>query len=151
MSEGVNRVMLLGRLGADPELRHTQTGGAVMNLRLATTERVPPREGEGGEWTERTEWHRVVVWGKRAEALAKILGKGDSICVEGSLRTSSYEKAGERRYSTDIVAQRVILTGGRGQGRPTTSDEQPTRERANPQRAERELFSGGGNDDDIPF
>lgn len=113
MAEGLNRVMLLGNLGADPELRFTQGGQAVLNLRLATTESYLDREKVR---RERTDWHSVVVWGKRGEALSKILGKGSSIFIEGSIRTSSYEdREGNKRYKTEIVAQNVILAG-RGKG-----------------------------------
>ncbi|NUP10902.1 MAG: single-stranded DNA-binding protein [Polyangiaceae bacterium] len=115
MAEGLNRVMLLGNLGADPELRFTQGGQAVLNLRLATTESYLDREKVR---RERTDWHTVVVWGKRGEALAKILGKGSTIFIEGSIRTSSYDdKEGNKRYKTEIIANNVILAGGRGGGR----------------------------------
>lgn len=117
MAEGLNRVMLLGNLGADPELRFTQGGQAVLNLRLATTESYLDRDKVR---KERTDWHNVVIWGKRAEALGKILGKGSSIFVEGSLRTSSYEdRDGNKRYKTEVVANNILLTGsarGRGAG-----------------------------------
>ncbi|NUQ77396.1 MAG: single-stranded DNA-binding protein, partial [Polyangiaceae bacterium] len=116
MAEGLNRVMLLGNLGADPELRFTQGGQAVLNLRLATTETYLDKDKVR---KERTDWHNVVVWGKRGEALAKILGKGSSIFVEGSLRTSSYDdRDGNKRYKTEVVASNVLLTGGRGRGGP---------------------------------
>jgi len=114
MAEGLNRVMLLGNLGADPELRFTQGGQAVMNMRLATTETYLDRDKVR---KERTDWHNVVVWGKRAEALSKILGKGSSIFVEGSLRTSSYDdREGHKRYKTEVIANNILLTGGRGRG-----------------------------------
>ena len=125
MSEGLNKVMLLGNLGADPELRATQGGQAVLKLRLATTETWADKDGTR---QERTEWHNITMWGKRGEALAKILGKGSRIFVEGSLRTSSYEKNGEKRYSTEVNATNVILAGTRGEsaGRGTrTEDEIP--------------------------
>jgi len=109
MAEGLNRVMLLGNLGADPELRFTQGGQAVLNLRLATTESYLDKDRVR---KERTDWHSVVVWGKRGEALSKILGKGSSIFIEGSIRTSSYEdREGQKRYKTEVVAQNVILAG----------------------------------------
>ncbi|WP_437926598.1 single-stranded DNA-binding protein [Sorangium sp. So ce291] len=114
MAEGLNRVMLLGNLGADPELRFTQGGQAVLNLRLATTESYLDRDKVR---KERTDWHNVVIWGKRAEALGKILSKGSSLFVEGSLRTSSYDdRDGNKRYKTEVVANNVLLTGGRGRG-----------------------------------
>ncbi len=112
MAEGLNKVMLLGNLGADPELKMTQSGQAVLKLRLATTETYLDKNQTR---QERTEWHSVTLWGKRGEALAKFLTKGERIFVEGSLRTSSYEKNGEKRYSTEINATNIIL-GGRGKG-----------------------------------
>jgi single-strand DNA-binding protein len=118
MAEGLNRVMLLGNLGADPELRVTPGGQAVLKLRLATNENYLDRNNVR---QERTEWHRVTVWGRRAEALGKILQKGDLLCVEGRLQTSSYEKNGEKRYSTEVVANNIVLPGsgrGRGEGAP---------------------------------
>jgi single-strand DNA-binding protein len=114
MAEGLNRVMLLGNLGADPELRVTPGGQAVLKLRLATNESYMDRNNVR---QERTEWHRVTIWGRRAEALGKILQKGDSLFVEGRLQTSSYEKNGEKRYSTEVVANNIVLPGrGRGEG-----------------------------------
>jgi single-strand DNA-binding protein len=114
MAEGLNRVMLLGNLGADPELRFTQGGQAVLNLRLATTESYLDKDRVR---KERTDWHSVVVWGKRGEALAKILAKGSSVFIEGSLRTSSYDdRDGNKRYKTEVVANNILLTGGRGRG-----------------------------------
>ena len=114
MAEGLNKVMLLGNLGADPELKVTQGGQAVLKLRLATTESYLDKSNTR---QERTEWHSITVWGRRGEALAKILAKGRSIFVEGSLRTSSYEKDGEKRYRTEVIANNIILAGsGRGAG-----------------------------------
>lgn len=121
MAEGLNRVMLLGNLGADPELRTTQGGTAVLKLRLATTERYLDANKA---WQERTEWHSVVVWGKRGEALHRFLTKGSNIFVEGSLRTSSYEdREGVKRYKTEVVASNVLLTGGRGGGQRASADD----------------------------
>src|SRR4029079_11685308 len=112
MADGLNRVILLGNLGADPELKMTQGGQAVLKLRLATTETYLDKNQTR---QERTEWHSVTLWGKRGEALSKFLTKGERIFVEGSLRTSSYEKDGEKRYRTEVVANNIIL-GGRGRG-----------------------------------
>lgn len=115
MAEGLNRVMLLGNLGADPELRMTSGGQAVLKLRLATTENYMDKNRQR---QERTEWHNVVIWGKRAEALSKILTKGSRIFVEGGLRTSSYDdRDGNKRYRTEIVCSNILLQGqGRGGG-----------------------------------
>jgi single-strand DNA-binding protein len=109
MAEGLNKVLLLGNLGADPELRVTPGGQAILKLRLATTESYLDKSNTR---QERTEWHRITIWGKRGEALAKILSKGDRLFIEGRIQTSSYEKNGEKRYSTDIIANNVILAGG---------------------------------------
>jgi single-strand DNA-binding protein len=114
MADGLNRVMLLGNLGADPELRMTSGGQAVLKMRVATAETYLDRNRVK---QERTEWHNVVVWGKRAEALGKFLSKGSRIFVEGGLRTTSYEdKDGNKRYRTEIVAQNIILSGGKSEG-----------------------------------
>src|SRR5215831_6076087 len=111
MAEGLNRVMLLGNLGADPELRFTQGGQAVLNMRLATTESYLDKDRVR---RERTDWHNVVVWGKRGEALAKLLTKGSSVFIEGSLRTSSYDnKEGQKVYKTEINATNILLAGSR--------------------------------------
>ena len=114
MADGLNRVMLLGNLGADPELRFTQGGQAVLNMRLAINESYLDKDKVR---RERVEWVAVVVWGKRGEALAKILTKGSSVFVEGSLRSSSYDdRDGNKRYKTEINANNIVLTGGRGRG-----------------------------------
>ncbi len=119
MSDGLNRVTLFGNLGADPELRFTQGGEAVLNLRLATTESYLDKSKERKELTE---WHNVVIWGKRAEALSKILGKGSSVLIEGGLRTSSYEKDGVKVYKTEVKASEVIIAGSKGTARPVAGN-----------------------------
>src|SRR6476660_1680238 len=172
MAEGLNKVMLLGNLGADPELKMTQGGQSVLKLRLATTETYLDKNQTR---QERTEWHSVTMWGKRGEALAKFLTKGERIFVEGSLRTSSYEKNGEKRYSTEINASNIILGGrGRGEGAgdreggggggyarsdrreapPRDSSRQPAASRQQESAPPPDDFgdyAGGGGDDDIPF
>ncbi|MFT3764927.1 MAG: single-stranded DNA-binding protein [Minicystis sp.] len=110
MSDGMNKVILMGNLGADPELRYTTSGVAVLSFRLATTESWTDKNREQ---QERTEWHSVVVWGHRAEGLAKHLGKGSSVLVEGGIRTTSYEKDGQKRYKTEIHARELFFTGRR--------------------------------------
>lgn len=118
--DGLNRVTLLGNLGADPELRMTQGGQAVLSLRLATSESYLDRNKVR---QERTEWHRVSLWGNRAEALGKILAKGERLLVEGRLQTRSYDdKDGRKVYQTEVVATNVVLCGGRAGGRPAAEE-----------------------------
>ncbi len=112
MAEGMNKVILLGNLGADPELRYTSNGTPLLNLRLATNESYLDRNRDP---QERTEWHNVVVWGTRAEVLSRILSKGECVCVEGTLRTTSYEKDGTKHYRTEVVAREIRFTGRRTQ------------------------------------
>jgi single-strand DNA-binding protein len=119
MSEGLNRAMLLGNLGADPELRVLPGGQAVLKLRLATNESYLDKNKVR---QERTEWHRITIWGRRAEALSKFLKKGDSLFIEGRIQTSSYEKNNEKRYSTEIIAENVILNGS-GRGKSERQDD----------------------------
>ncbi|MCK6533404.1 MAG: single-stranded DNA-binding protein [Polyangiaceae bacterium] len=163
MAEGLNRVFLLGNLGADPELRVTNSGQAVLKMRLATSETYLDKNRVR---QERTEWHNVVVWGKRAEALGKFLTKGSRIFVEGGLRTSSYDdREGNKRYKTEIVASNIILSGGgggggggggRGGGGGARDDYGPPDEQAPAASggyddADYGGGGGGGGDDDIPF
>ena len=110
MNNGMNKVLLLGNLGANPELRFTATGTAVLNFRLATSETFVDRNKEP---QSRTDWHNVVVWGARAQGLSKVLSKGTHVLVEGGLRTSSYERDGVRRYKTEVHARDVHLLGRR--------------------------------------
>jgi single-strand DNA-binding protein len=166
MAEGLNKVMLIGNLGQDPDLRFLPSGQAVLNLRLATNESYVNREGER---QEKTEWHSVTVWGKRGEALGKILSKGRQIFVEGRLQTRSWDdKQGVKRYATDIVASEIVLLGGggRGAGPKTNYDDAPPADEEGASyggsaRGGRGGGGGGGSggggggeshdDDDIPF
>lgn len=108
----VNKVILVGNLGKDPEVRYTQTGSAVANFSIATSEQWNDRDGKK---QERTEWHNIVVWGKQAEHCGQYLSKGRQVYVEGSIRTRSYDdKSGNKRYITEIVAQRIQFLGGGG-------------------------------------
>jgi single-strand DNA-binding protein len=109
----VNKVILIGNLGRDPELRYTQNGQAVVNFTLATTENWNDRSS--GEKIERTEWHRVVAWGRLAETCAQYLAKGRSVYVEGRLQTREWEdREGQKRRTTEVNAQTVQFLGGRG-------------------------------------
>ena len=111
MAEGLNRVTLIGNLGTDPELKYTQNGQAVLRLRLATTESYANRAGER---QQRTEWHTVIIWGKRGEALNNILSKGRPICAEGRIQYRQWDdKDGNKRNSTEIVATNIVLLGSR--------------------------------------
>jgi single-strand DNA-binding protein len=115
MAAGVNKVILIGNLGRDPELRYTQSGQAVANFTLATTETWNKKEG-GRE--ERTEWHRIVAWGRTAELCAQYLAKGRTVYVEGRLQTREWEnREGQKQRTTEIVALTVQFLGGaRGSG-----------------------------------
>ena len=114
-NEGLNKTMHIGNLGADPELKFTQSGKALLRMRLGCTERFGG--GEGGSRQERTEWVTVVVWGNRAEALAKFLKKGEKLYIEGRLQTREWEgQDGGKRSSTEIVAHEVLLLGGGQRG-----------------------------------
>ena len=116
----VNKVILVGNLGKDPEVRFTPSGRAVAKFSIATTESWVDQES-GRQ--ERTEWHNIVVWGKQAESCGQYLAKGRQVFVEGAIRSRSYDdKEGNKRYITEIVAQRVQFLGGGGGGRGASAD-----------------------------
>tara|TARA_R100000664_G_scaffold10889_1_gene17863 strand:- start:3956 stop:4351 length:396 start_codon:yes stop_codon:yes gene_type:complete len=111
----VNKAILVGRLGVDPELRTTASGTNVVNVRMATTD----RRKEGDEWVPHTEWHSVTIWGRTAENVAKFCTKGKEIYVEGKIQTRKYtDKSGNDRYSTEIVADNVRFLGGKNDNAP---------------------------------
>ena len=113
MARGVNKVILIGHLGADPETRAMPSGSSVANLRIATTESW--RDKQSGEQQERTEWHRVALFGRLAEIAGEYLRKGSQVYIEGSLRTRKWQdKQGNERYSTEIVGNEMQMLGGRG-------------------------------------
>ena len=115
MARGVNKVILVGNLGADPETRYTASGSAVTNIRLATTDSW--RDKQSGERQERTEWHRVVFFSRLAEIAAEYLRKGSQCYIEGQIRTRKWQgQDGQDRYSTEIVASEMQMLGGRGGG-----------------------------------
>ena len=115
MARGVNKVILLGNLGADPETRYTASGSAVTNIRMATTDTW--RDRQSGEQQERTEWHRIVFFGRLAEIAAEYLRKGSQCYVEGQIRTNKWQgQDGQDRYTTEIIASNMQLLGGRGGG-----------------------------------
>lgn len=113
----LNKAMLIGNLGTDPELRHTSSGLAVTTFSLATNEVRGGRDGQPGQ--ERTEWHRIVAWGRLAEICNEYLRKGRQIYVEGRIQTREWtDKQGAKRYTTEIVANDLVMLGGRGEGAP---------------------------------
>ena len=140
----VNKVILIGRLGADPELKYTQANAAVLNLRLATN---TSWKGQDGNMQESTEWHNVVVWRKTAEVVSKYTKKGSRIYVEGKLTTRSWDdKDGNKRYTTEVLADQIQLLDTRGDrdtsyAQPPSADEAPT-EFAEP---------SAQDSDDLPF
>jgi single-strand DNA-binding protein len=149
MADGVNKAILVGNLGRDPEVSYTQGGTARCRFPLATGDSYT---NNAGERIDRTEWHNIVVWGKQAETVGKYLQKGRQVFVEGRIQTRSWddEKTGQKRYMTEINAQRVIFLGGRGEGGGGGGQSGPPPSKA----------SGGGydqgpglgpDDDDIPF
>jgi single-strand DNA-binding protein len=112
MAEGVNKAILVGNLGKDPELSFTQSGVARSRFSLATTESY---NNNAGERQERVEWHNIVVWGKQAEIVSKFLQKGRQVYLEGRIQNRSYDdKDGNKRYITEINANRIVFLGGRG-------------------------------------
>jgi single-strand DNA-binding protein len=136
----VNKVILLGNLGRDPEVRFTQGGTPVANFTMATTDRW---SDPSGEKKEKTEWHRIVVWGKQAEIAGEYLRKGRPVFVEGSLQTREWtDREGNKRYTTEVRAQRLQLLGRPDDRAPATAGA-AVEETGEP--------SGGFAEDDIPF
>ena len=132
-NSGLNKVILIGNLGADPETRHSAGGSQVTNIRVATSE---SWKDKAGEKQEKTEWHRITFFGRLAEIASEFLRKGSMVYVEGRIETSKYEKDGETRYSTAIVAKEMQMLGGKSSGAPESAQE------ASPPKP---------FDDDIPF
>jgi len=114
MARGINKVILVGNLGADPETRYTPSGTAITTIRVATSESW--KDKQTGEQQERTEWHRVKFFSRLAEIAGEYLKKGSQVYIEGRLRTEEYEKDGIKRWSTDIVADEMQMLGSRGGG-----------------------------------
>jgi single-strand DNA-binding protein len=147
VTQGLNKAILIGNLGADPELKYTQGNQAVLKIRLATSESY---QDKAGERQERTEWHTVTVWGKRAEGLSRVLSKGSRIYAEGRIQSRQWEdKDGNKRTTTEINAHEILLLGGKGESRPRTGGDDVDRE------LNRKEIDGGsdpfGSESDIPF
>ena len=109
----INKVSLVGNVGRDPEIRSTQSGTQVANFTLATNER---KRDPNGEWTDHTEWHRIVVWGRTVNVVEQYVNKGRQLYIEGVLRTREWERDGQKRYTTEIHVRELKLLGGRGGG-----------------------------------
>ena len=143
---GVNRVTIVGNLGADPDLRFGANGNAVTKTSVATSEQW--KDKKTNELQSRTEWHRVVFFGRLAEIAGEYLRKGSQVYIEGSLRTSSYEKDGQKHYSTDIIANEMQMLGGDG----SKQDTQPRQTSSQAQRqAQPESSADDFEGDSIPF
>lgn len=145
----LNKVMLIGNLGKDPEVRYTSGGTPVASFSLATSERFKDRNS--GEWQEKTEWHNITLWGKLAEIAGEYLAKGKTIYIEGRLQTRKWQdRDGRDRYTTEIVGEKMQMLSGRGEGGGGGG--------GRPQRQQPEEFGPAGYDepvynpdDDIPF
>ncbi len=156
----VNKVILIGNLGADPENRYLPSGDAVCNVRIATTDRI--RDKASGEYKESTEWHRIVFFGKLAETAGQYLKKGRQIYVEGRIRTNKWQdKDGNERYTTEIIGNEMKMLGSReGMGSPTSGESEyggsmppsaPGASSGTRSAPARKTQSFDDMDDDIPF
>jgi single-strand DNA-binding protein len=159
MARGINKVILVGNLGADPETRYTAGGAAITNIRLATSETW--RDKQTGENQERTEWHRVVFFNRLAEIAGEYLRKGSQVYIEGSLRTNKWQdQSGQDRYTTEIIASEMQMLGGRGENVGPPAPQSGFRDTGSPQaspnrgggsRQQAEPVDDGFTEDDIPF
>ena len=157
--KSVNKVILIGNLGKDPEVKYTPQGTPVAKITLATNERF---KGKDGQWQDRTEWHNVVLWQRLAEIAGEYLKKGGKVYIEGRLQTRSWDDktSGQKKYMTEVVANDLVLLGGRGEGAAAATiradrAQPPHRPetvstRACPSRA-RAAAAGPITDEDIPF
>ena len=137
MAKSLNRVMLIGNLGKDPELKYTPSGVAVATFSIATSEQWKDQEGNA---QEKTEWHNIVAWRKLAEIVGEYLKKGKKVYIEGKLQTRNYEKDGVKRYITEIVADQLIMLDGAGQRSGGSSSDEPVPAHAD-----------APKEDDLPF
>jgi single-strand DNA-binding protein len=158
MARGVNKVILVGNLGNDPEVKYTQGGMAITTLSVATTS---SRKGANDERVEKTEWHRVKMFGKLGEIAGEYLKKGGQVYIEGRIEYGSYEKDGVKHYTTDIIGEEMQMLGGRSEGRAEPREESGQRSARPQQRsdsaprrempAQRPAPMDDFADDDIPF
>jgi single-strand DNA-binding protein len=150
MAKSVNKVILLGNLGKDPEVKVTPNGTPVAKFTLATNERY---KDKNGQWQDRTEWHNLVAWQRTAEIVGEYVKKGSKVYVEGSLRTSSWDdkNSGEKKYRTEIIVNDLVLLSGRGDAEGASRGAAPGNnfDQRTPEPAP--AASGGITDEDIPF
>jgi single-strand DNA-binding protein len=154
MARGINKVIIIGNLGADPEVRYTPSGSAVTNIRVATTEAW--KDKQSGEMQERTEWHRIVLYNRLAEIAGEYLRKGSKVYIEGSLRTNKWQdQSGNERYTTEIVANSMQMldsrSGGAGALDPNIVEERSNSKVASTVVKQEEAATVGDFDDDLPF
>lgn len=148
MANGVNKVILIGNLGADPEVKHLDSGSTVARLRIATTESYRDRDGNR---QDRTEWHNVVLWRRLAEVAEQYLSKGNQIYVEGRLQTRSYEKDGVTKYFTEVIGNSMTMLGGRPSGEGKSSASSSSAQSSGEPAAQEGAKEQPPEDDDLPF
>jgi single-strand DNA-binding protein len=157
--KSVNKVILIGNLGKDPEVKYTPQGTPVAKITLATNERF---KGKDGQWQDRTEWHNVVLWQRLAEIAGEYLKKGGKVYIEGRLQTRSWDDktSGQKKYMTEVVASDLVLLGGRGEGgggdyqggsRAATASAGNNFDQSVPEAEHAPAASGPITDEDIPF
>jgi single-strand DNA-binding protein len=146
----LNKAMIIGNLGADPEVRYTQSNTAVANLSIATSDRY---KDKSGEWKEKTEWHRVVAWGRTAEVCQEYLQKGSQVYIEGPIQTNKWDdKDGQTHYSTEIKALRMVMLGGKGGNNAPAESNGAGSKASEPMSSNVDLNENLDDiDDDLPF
>lgn len=144
---GVNKVILVGHLGKDPEVRHLENGAVVANFSIATTETYKDRTT--GERKDQTEWHNIVLWRGLAEVSEKYLKKGNQVYIEGKLRTRSWEKDGITRYTTEVVGDNMTMLGSKGDNNSGSSQGSQSQQQSEP--AATTTSDSGDASDDLPF
>lgn len=155
MARGINKVIIIGNLGADPEVRYMPNGSAVTNIRVATTEAW--KDKQSGEMQERTEWHRIVLYNRLGEVSGEYLRKGSKVYIEGSLRTNKWQdQNGNERYTTEIIGNNMQMLdprngGGTAAFEPNIADEQQHSKTAATIVKQEESIAAGDFDDELPF
>lgn len=145
---GVNKVILIGRLGKDPDVKTIGNGSVVANFSIATSDSY--KDKTTGEKKETTEWHNIVVWRSLAEIVQKYVHKGDMVYIEGKLRTRSWEKDGVTRYTTEIIADQLTMLGSKGSGSNSSSQPSTSQSESKPAAGTQSSFMDSSTDD-LPF